>query len=721
MRERIGQGVKIVLSAVFLWAVILLNPAAAEEEVHDVGQIAVTGERENRQVTVEPQKSTIRLEDYESVGVPQNVGDIVKDMVIIDYRGDSNLVPDDDTLYMRGFSSKRFVTALDGSTLRKTGGRRSSHVVDYALLPPFLIESVEILPGPHSALYPSKSIGGVVNFISKTPERHASLKPDARISLSYGTYDTNNHSASLQGSLGDFTYDVGYQKYMTNGYLRHNEADFDTMFGRIGYLLPNNGYIALTASYANLDRERPVINDPDDPESNYDNSYPKVEAEGRSFYKWQDPTWDKHSPNFRLNLMLPSAFGTWRANAYYGEEDRDNAKWDWVNSKDHDQGIYYDSWITEWQQQGGKVSNEFQLAEGHVTTMGMEIEQCYDGYDDEGGADKKRIENMAGFIQHEWTIIPRLKLTAGLRYEDDTIWVGNETDEGHYITGEDDYITRDWSQWLPKSFLTYKLDGLAENLRDTSISAGVSRIWRAPDYHGDYNPQGKPAGAWLDPEHGIAYDLVFNRRLFGDIQMKLNYAYYEIKDYIADNNNPEYGDRRGVIPDDVPPGMEYMDYQINLEEVTREGIEFQLSGHLSENLYFLLGYAWQDFEYEGDKYEASAKEEIDERPENLVVAKLTYQLSEATSVTVDFEYQDDQVTETVEEISEDVYEVYRTEIDAYNLVGLSIKHTLFEQWRGIRKGVVRLYANNLLDEHYRSTSTFPGTDLTVGTAVSFEF
>src|SRR6056297_301181 len=721
MRERIGQGVKIVLSAVFLWAVILLNPAAAEEEVHDVGQIAVTGERENRQVTVEPQKSTIRLDDYQSVGSPQNVGDIVKDMVIIDYRGETDLVPDDDTLYMRGFSSKRFVTALDGSTLRKTGGRRSSHVVDYALLPPFLIESVEILPGPHSALYPSRSIGGVVNFISKTPERHASLKPDARISLSYGTYDTNNHSASLQGSLGDFTYDVGYQKYMTNGYLRHNEADFDTIFGRIGYLLPNNGYIALTASYANLDRERPVINDPDDPESNYDNSYPKVEAEGRSFYKWQDPTWDKHSPNFRLNLMLPSAFGTWRANAYYGEEDRDNAKWDWVNSKDHDQGIYYDSWITEWQQQGGKVSNEFQLAEGHVTTMGMEIEQCYDGYDDEGGPDNKRIENMAGFAQHEWTVIPRLTLTTGLRYEDDTIWVGNSTDDELYITGEDEYITRDWSQWVPKSFLTYKLDGLAENLRDTSISAGVSRIWRAPDYHGDYNPQGKPAGAWLDPEHGIAYDLVFNRRLFGDIQMKLNYAYYEIKDYIADNNNPEYGDRRGVIPDDVPPGMEYMDYQINLEEVTREGIEFQLSGHLSENLYFLLGYAWQDFEYEGDKYEASAKEEIDERPENLVFAKLTYQLSEATSVTVDFEYQDDQVTETVEEISEDVYEVYRTEIDAYNLVGLSIKHTLFEQWRGIRKGVVRLYANNLLDEHYRSTSTFPGTDLTVGTAVSFEF
>ena len=724
MHKQFGKPGKVVLGAVFLSAVFLLTPAAAaeKEKAHDLGQVEITGEKENQQVVIEPQKSIIRLEDYESIGVPQNVGEIVRDQVIIDYRGGTRLVPDDDTLYMRGFSSKRFVTALDGSTIRKTGGRRGSHIVDYALLPPFLIDSVEVLHGPHSALYPSKSIGGVVDFKTRAPVRHDTRKPDVSISASYGTYNTENHHINLQGSAGDVTYDLGYQKYATDGYLRHNEADFDTVFGRLGYILPNEGYITFTASYADVDRERPIINDPDDPASNYDSDYPVVKAEGRSFYESQDPTWDKIAPNYRMDIKLPSPVGTWRANAYYGEEDRDNARWE-VDSDDPGQRLYYDSWQTEWRNQGGKVSNEFQLAEGHITTVGMDLAQCYDGYEEEGGPNDKRIENIGGFAQHQWRITPRLRLTAGLRYENDTIWVGNETDEGYYISGEGDFIKRSWSQWLPKSFLTYELDGLADVLRDTSVSAGISRIWRAPDYHGDYNPQGKPTGAWLDPEHGVGYDLVLNRRLAGDINLKLNYAYYEIEDFMAGNPDPEYGSnaRGGTIPAYVRPGEEWKDYHVNLEEIERQGIEVQLSGHLTDKLYMLVGWAWQDFEYDGDRYEAAAKEEIDERPENLVKAKLTYQVFEGTSVTLDYEYQDEQVTETSEEVAEDVYEFHRTKIDAFSLVGLSIKHRLFEEWNGIRQGTLQLYANNLFDEDYMNTSAYPGTDLTVGSAISFQF
>jgi len=726
MHKQFEKNGKMVLGAVFLSAVFLLNPAAAaeKEKAHDLGQVEVTAEKENQQVVIEPQKSIIRLEDYESIGVPQNVGEIVRDQVIIDYRGGTRLVPDDDTLYMRGFSSKRFVTALDGSTIRKTGGRRGSHIVDYALLPPFLIDTVEVLPGPHSALYPGKAIGGVVDFKTRAPVRHDTLKPDVSVTTSYGTYNTENHNINLQGSAGDVTYDLGYQKYATDGYLRHNEADFDTFFGRLGYILPNKGYITFTASYADVERERPIINDPDNPASKYDSDYPVVKTESGSFYDWQDPTWDKIAPNYRIDLKLPSSFGSWRANAYYGEEDRDNARWEWVDSRDPGQGIYYDSWVTEWQNQGGKISNEFQLAEGHVTTLGMDLVQCYDGYEGEGGADNKRIENIAGFVQHEWRILPRLTLTAGLRYTDNTIWVDNTNDGGYDITGpyegEED-IERSWSQWLPKSFLTYEMDDLADLLRDTSVSLGVSRIWRSPDYHGDYNPQGKPTGAWLDPEHGVGYDLVFNRRLLGDINLKLNYAYYEIEDFMAGNAYPEYGFRNGRVPPGVPAGQEFKDYHINLEEIEREGFEIQLSGHLTDKLYMMLGWAWQDYEYDGDKYEASAKEEIDERPENLIKAKLTYQVFEGTSVTVDYEYQDDQVTETSIPDGDDAYIFYRTKIDAFSLVGLSIKHRLFEEWNGIRQGTLQLYANNLFDEDYLNTSAYPGTDLTVGSALSFQF
>ncbi|MEA2059842.1 MAG: TonB-dependent receptor plug domain-containing protein [Thermodesulfobacteriota bacterium] len=154
-------------AAVFILTALVQNVFAGEGEtqVYQLEAIQVSARAEAQEFDIEPEKTTISVEKYQSIGSVQNLGDIVKDLVIMDYRGATDLVPDDDTLYMRGFSSKRFVTSLDGATIRKTGGRRSSHIVDYALLPPFLVETVEVLPGPHSALFPGKSIGGVVNFV----------------------------------------------------------------------------------------------------------------------------------------------------------------------------------------------------------------------------------------------------------------------------------------------------------------------------------------------------------------------------------------------------------------------------------------------------------------------------------------------------------------------------------------------------------------------------
>ncbi|HMA66746.1 MAG TPA: TonB-dependent receptor [Desulfosalsimonadaceae bacterium] len=715
----------VFLSAVFLWGTLAAAPAWAEEPVHDVGRVEITARGEDRHLYIEPQKETIVVEAYKSAAIPQNASDYLKDLPIMDYRGASDLVPDDDTLFMRGFSSKRFVTAINGATLRKSGGRRSSHIVDYALIPPFLIESVEVLPGPHSALYPAKSIGGVVNFKTSPPTRHETLKPDISVSTSYGSYATQNHNISLQGSAGDFTYDVGYQKYATNGYLRNHEADIDTFFGRFGILLPNNGHAALTLSYADADREIPVNNDPNDPESGYDGDYPRVSKASR-FYDWQSPTWDKVAPYYRFHMKLPTLTGTWKVNAHYGEENRNYSMWEWADPSDHSRGIRDGSWETEWHQQGGKITNTFRLGQGHVTTVGAELEQLYDGYGDIpgwGGSsiahdDKKRIETLSGFAQHEWEIIPRLKLKAGLRYEDDTIWVSNHSSSSGqiYITGRGMWIERSWSEWMPKSFLTYELDELAEGLRDTSVSVGISRIWHAPDYHGIYNPQGRPTGAWLDPEHGVGYDLILNRRIAGNIEMKLSYAYYEIEDYISYNRS--YADFWPRGGNQVEPGMEYKDYMINLDEVVRQGIELQVNGNITDNIGFAAGYAWQDFENQGD--EPAGKTELDNRPENRVTAKLTYQLFDPTCLILDYEYQDEQVTKKSEEIAPDVYRFDEIAIDSFHVFDFAVEQSLFDQWKGIHNGMLKIYVKNLFNEEYQNTSGYPATDRTVGAGISFQ-
>lgn len=706
----------------------LCAEATLQEEVYDMGRINVTAQRGTatvEPVSVDPQKSTIRLGDYKSVAIPQNAGDLVKELVIMDHSGATDLVPDDDTLSMRGFSGKRFTTAIDGSAIRKTGGRRSSHIVDYALIPPFMVDSIEVLPGPHSALYPGKSIGGVVNFITKDPKRHETRKPDIHLFTSYGTYNTQNHAASLAASAGDFAYDLGYQYYATDGYLRNNEADINTFFSRFSYLLPGEGYVSLAASYTDADRQIPVNNDPNDVESEFDNDYPTVSKASR-FYNWQNSTWDKIATSYRLNLELPSSAGTWNASAFYGEENRDYSMMEWVDTGNHSLGTKDGSWETKWHQQGGMITNEFKMTDGHTTTLGVALEQLYDGYGDVPGwdgskyahDDKKRIETLAGFAQHEWLIFPRLTMTAGLRYEDDAIWVSNFSSSSGdmYITGKGMWIERNFSEWIPTSFFTYELDDHADWLRDTSISLGVSKIWRAPDYHGDYNPQGRPAGAWLEPEHGRGYDAVFNRRLIRDIDMKLNYSHYRIKDYIAYNRDyAKYWPKGGNI---VEPGLEYMDYKINLEEVVRQGIELQFNGSITDNLDFMAGWAWQDFENQGS--EPAGETELDNRPQNKGMAKLIWQVLAPTRLILDYEFQDRQVIVKSEEVSPDVYEFDEIVIDSFHLFNLAVEQRLFRQWHGMENGVLKVYVKNLFNEEYKNTSGYPATDRVVGVAFSVD-
>ena len=694
---------RFIIMAILLAIILVGIPqlCIAEQEVMKVGEIQVTAPREEKAIIVTPSTTTINVDEYKMPGTPQNIVDILKDRAIIDFRGETDLVPDDDSIYMRGFSASRFVTAIDGLTIQKTGGRKSSHIVDYALLPAWLIEKIEIMPGPHSALYPGKSIGGVLNLITKTPKKYPNLKPDVNVTTSYRSYNTQNHNINLQGGVHSFIYDVGYQKYLTDGYLRNNEADIDTVFGRIGYILPSDGHITLSASFTDADREIAVNNDPAD---NYDSDYPEVEDS--SFDPIQRPTWDKEATSYRLNYKQPTPIGIWTFSAYKSKENRERNYWD------QETGTEYTEWETIWWQHGGRIQDEIRFGENHVTTVGFDMAQMYDNGPDEK---KKRIDNRGGYLQHEWTIMPGLNLTAGLRYEDINIWVQNYNSSTgvNYITGRENWIEKNWDQFVPKSFLTYELDDISEMFRDTSLSFGVSKIWHAPDYHGVYNGQGKPSGAWLEPEHGIAYDFVFTRRLWNDVNLKAGYAFYEIKDFIVSNR--DYYDKT------PPSGLEWNDYKINLEKVHRHGIEVELGGHLLESLSFYLAYAYQEFENQGS--EPAGETELDQRAKHHVNAGLRFDLFEDTLLMLDYSYQSKEVTEVAHEDTENPDEWYFTEvqIDPYHMVDFGIEQTLFKEFGMMKNACLKFYVKNLFDEEYQDASGYPATDRTYGIALSFGF
>jgi len=470
--------IKYVYFAVLLIIIAIPSSILAQEEKEalKLEQITVTAQGEKEDIKITPQSTTINVKEYKTPGTAQNIVDILKDRAIIDFRGESDLVPGRVDIYMRGFDSHRFTTSMDGQTIdygRSAWMGTRSMVVDYATLPVGQIESIEIMPGPHSALYGGKSVGGVINLKTKTPKRYTSLKPNFRAATSYRSYNTQNHSINADGGAGPFVYGLSYQYYHTNGYLRNNRAEISNYFARLGYILPSDGYISLDMTYTDKDREEVVKNAPD--YVNYDNDYPKT-TKGR--WPWQEAKFDMEEYTYRLNYKQPHPAGLFTLGAYYREQD-----WGRSYFQEKDTGkkpevkpdeIECYSYTSKYRQAGGRIQDEIELFEDNTLTLGFDMVQMW-----QLSPKHKISDTKAGYLQDRWTIIPRLTLTAGLRYEDVSYWRNNWNSKENkcYITGEDDWIRKNRNQWVPKSFLTYELDDLSDVLRDTSMSLGVSKIW----------------------------------------------------------------------------------------------------------------------------------------------------------------------------------------------------------------------------------------------------
>jgi len=678
-------------------------------------EMTVVEKKTSSAVHLQPQKLTIDIENYQSPSNAHNVSDYLKDLVIMDFQGESDLVPDEDTLYMRGYSSRRFITALDGSAIRNMGGYGVG-MTNYALFPPFLIDSLEVFPGPHWALYPGQAIGGAVNLKTRPPKRAETLKPSGSLATTYGSYNTWQQNLSISGGVDNFTYDLGYQLYHTDGYLRHTETDIENLVGRLGYMLPNNGFITLTTSFADIETESAVVNDPTDAQSNYDSNYPTLSSATTSSYAWQAPRKETTSTRFRLDFNLPTDLGTWIADVYFEDGGFDNPKLAWINSQDPTLGTKEAWHYVDWRMVGGQLKNSFQLLDGHTTIIGGGVEQLYnkeDAYNAETSfrltswdSYKKRSESLFAFAQDTWEISPQLSLTAGLRYESNMHCSSNYVPKTgkYYIKGAGLWVERDYNQLVPKSFLTYKLDSLAQSLRDTSFSVGISRIWRDPGPFWETQARGIPNIGWIEPEHGVGYELVLSRRLVGDIQMQLNYSYAQIHDFIASNGSFAQTD---------------YDYIVNLEEVIRQGIELQLSGSLTDSLRFRLGWAWQEFENKGG--EPAGETALDDRAKNRLNAGLDWRIFSDTTLLFDYRYQSDQIIEVAEEPVPGEYVFHRIAIDSSHVVDFGIEQLLFHQWKDIKDCTLKLYVKNLFDETYQDTRGYPATDRTIGAGLRFSF
>lgn len=115
------------------------------------------------------------------------------------------------TVQMRGFSgANRTLVLLDGQPLNDAYSGR----VNWSALPVDEVENVEVLRGPFSSLYGGMALGGVVNIVTRLPERRA-----MEVGAEYGSFDTLRYTARYTDRLFNrLGISLGYQRLDFGGY-----------------------------------------------------------------------------------------------------------------------------------------------------------------------------------------------------------------------------------------------------------------------------------------------------------------------------------------------------------------------------------------------------------------------------------------------------------------------------------------------------------------------
>ncbi|MDE2180012.1 MAG: TonB-dependent receptor [candidate division NC10 bacterium] len=133
------------------------------------------------------------------------------------------------TVFPRGGNSNFNLVLIDGIKVNDAGG-----FFDFSDLSTENIDRIEIVRGPHSALYGSDAMGSVIQIFTK----RGTGAPRADLSFAGGNLNTFEEHFNLSGGVGRVGYSLGVGRTDTDGSLRiNNDFRETTVSGRLDYAI----------------------------------------------------------------------------------------------------------------------------------------------------------------------------------------------------------------------------------------------------------------------------------------------------------------------------------------------------------------------------------------------------------------------------------------------------------------------------------------------------
>ncbi|BBV19243.1 TonB-dependent vitamin B12 receptor BtuB [Citrobacter portucalensis] len=128
-------------------------------------------------------------------------------------------------IYIRGAEARHTLVLIDGIPLAKSG---ITGIADFSQIPLSLIQRIEMIRGPRSAVYGADAIGGVINIITQNTQ------PGGKVQVGVGSNHYQQYDASLRQELGEdtlatiagsFTDTKGYNVQPDSSYSGDSDRD----------------------------------------------------------------------------------------------------------------------------------------------------------------------------------------------------------------------------------------------------------------------------------------------------------------------------------------------------------------------------------------------------------------------------------------------------------------------------------------------------------------
>ena len=295
------------------------------------------------------------------------------------------------TARLRGLSSSNTLVMIDG--MRLPSGFQDK--VDLGEIPAGLIEKIEIVRGPGSALYGSDAIGGVINVITRAPTGETKAWLNTQYGESrHGEAENTAFDAGVSGSSGSLGYVIA------GSFVDKGRFDFDTEDRKT-----DGDDKDIVAGAATLTWD--LGNNTD---VTFGLTYADAEREGLRPKRKKENDWLNESERLAGRVEFQSALTSSSSllfRAYRSEYDWSVSLTPTDGSKPeiHDVDQTTDQFEGRWT---GLILDR------HKLTAGVE----YRTEEREEDGVKSEIDNMGVFLQDEVVITDRFNAVLGLRFDD---------------------------------------------------------------------------------------------------------------------------------------------------------------------------------------------------------------------------------------------------------------------------------------------------------------